>query len=121
MENSDRFLSLMNDVTNALVSDDVIERWLLFQPWEYVYYGKPIDIYPVTFWKTFVDIGIKSDRNYFGKAIERIVSKFDYFKSGEFIRGNNLKSSCIRFYFTDEFAEHMCDIRKDEYNKLLSL
>lgn len=107
MESVDVFKNLQKRLYEMLVSDDIVDKWAKTHVWQTEMGDKTVDVYPVTIWDDCAEIKVNTNRNYFTKAIERLVDVNDELESGEFLNG------VLRFYYTDFFSKEVARIRKN--------
>ena len=65
-------------------------------------------VHPITIWPENVTIQMDSDRNYFNKAIKRVVENHkDLFRTGYYCKNDGSCPNTIRFEYTAEAQENL--------------
>lgn len=65
--------------------------------------GSTTEVYPITLWERSVDVQMDTHRNYFDKAIARVLAKHsDLFSNGYFCKNDDSCPAEVRFIYTEE-------------------
>ena len=92
-------------IVSAIKEEPVIARHICKRHW---ISGSSTVVYPITLWTANVDVQLDTNRNYFDKAVARVLAKHpDLFKDGYFCKNDGSCPSEIEFVYTDDTAERL--------------
>ena len=66
------------------------------------------EVYPITLWERNVDVQMDTHRNYFDKAIARVLAKHsDLFSDGYFCKNDDSCPAEVRLVYTEETKKNL--------------
>lgn len=99
--------AIQQRILNAIKQERIIAKYADQEPWES---GSSTVVYPITLWVDRVKVQIDTKKNYFEKAIQRVIEKNqDLFEYGYFCKSDGSCPSFICFKYTENTIQ--------QYNK----
>lgn len=90
--------NIQQKIVSAIKNENIIAKHIYQHHW---ISGSSTVVYPITLWQYSVDVQIDTKRNYFEKAIRRVLEKNqDIFEFGFFCKSDNSRPAFIRFHYT---------------------
>jgi hypothetical protein len=98
-------MKIQDQIVAAIKEEPVIARHILDHHWTS---GSSTVVYPITLWERSVCIQLDTHRDYFEKAVARVLKKHtDLFKDGYFCKNDDSCPAEIRFYYTDNTIDKL--------------
>ena len=105
-------MKIQDQIVAAIKNEQVIAKHIDHHHW---ISGSSTVVYPITLWERSVCIQLNTNRNYFEKAIKRVLDKNkDLFKGGWFWKSDGSCPSELTLIYTPETAEGLKNEAKNK-------